>query len=217
MDEILLGVVSSILASALAVAGSWVFSTHIRRWPLALLSRLTGLGIRRVLPHQHMAAPHLAADLARARWVRVLAGRGNELTRDGFAPVWDAADGRLESIQVLLPDADLGPGSWLSRREAEMSRVDPGFSPGLLSQQVRINAAYIRQVARCRENISLRFYDLPNLHRVILTDDVAYLTMYRQDEHGRRSPCLIAHRPGLMYDYAHLLFSTAWNHSRPAE
>nr|WP_113702213.1 hypothetical protein [Nonomuraea lactucae] len=161
-----------------------------------------------------MAVPELAAELARARWVRVLAGRGNELTRDGFAAVWEGA-GRLESVQVLLPDAGLGPGSWLSVREAEMRRMDVGFSPGLLTEQVRVNAAYVSEVARRRENVSLRFYDLPNVHRIVVTDRVAYLTLYRQTEHGRNSPCVVARRPGLMYDYALLLFTTAWEHARP--
>ncbi|WP_433382485.1 hypothetical protein [Streptosporangium sp. CA-115845] len=73
------------------------------------------------------------------------------------------------------------------------------------------------EVAGHRENVSLRFYDLPNVHRVIITDNVAYLTIYRQAEHGRNSPCIVARSPGLMYDYALLLFGTAWEHSRPAE
>ncbi|MBB6345206.1 hypothetical protein FHU36_001715 [Nonomuraea muscovyensis] len=216
MDAFVLGVVSSLLATALTVAGGWAFSMRSRQWPVTLLSRLTGLGVHRVFPRQQLANQELTAELKRARWVRVLAGRGNELTRDGFAAVWEAAGRSLESVQILLPDADLGSDSWLARREAEMRRVDLGFSPGLLTEQVRINAAYVSEVARHRENVSLRFYDLPNLHRVVVTDNVAYLTMYRQAEHGRNSPCLLARRPGLMYDYALLLFTTAWDHSRPA-
>ncbi|WP_433496800.1 hypothetical protein ACQP1K_17600 [Sphaerimonospora sp. CA-214678] len=215
MDAFMLGVVSSLLATAITVVGGWLLSVRSRRWPVTVLSRLTGLGVRHVFPHQRQASQELAAELARARWVRVLAGRGNELTRDGFATLWQTPGSRLESVQVLLPDPDAGPGSWLSRRETEMRRVDLGFSPGILAEQVRINAAYVTEVARHREHVSLRFYDLPNLHRVIVTDNAAYLTMYRQSEHGRDSPCILAHRPGLMYDYALLLFTTAWEHSRP--
>ncbi|MEV0974494.1 hypothetical protein [Microtetraspora glauca] len=217
MDAFVLGVVSSLLATALTFAGGWILSMRSRQWPVALLSRLTGLGVRRVFSHQHLASQELADELARARWVRVLAGRGNELTRDGFAAVWEAVGRRLESVQILLPDADLGPDSWLARREAEMRRIDPGFSAGILAEQVRINAAYVGEVAQHREHVSLRFYDLPNAHRVIVTDNVAYLTFYRQNEHGRKSPCIVAQRPGLMYDYALLLFSTAWDNSRRAE
>ncbi|MFC4584797.1 hypothetical protein [Sphaerisporangium corydalis] len=215
MNEFTLGVVSSLLATALTVAAGWAFSMRSRQWPVALLSRLTGLGVRRVIPRQRLASRELTAELTRARWVRVLAGRGNELTRDGFAAVWEAAGRRLEFAQVLLPDPGLGPGSWLARREEEMARVDLGFSAGLLAEQVRVNAAYVSEVARHREQVALRFYDLPNLHRVVITDDVAYLTLYLRTEHGRNSPCVVARRPGLMYDYALQLFTTAWDHSRP--
>lgn len=217
MSEFMLGVVSSLLATALTIIGGWAFSLRSRRWPAFVLSRLTGLGVLHVLPRQQLAAQELAAELARARWVRVLAGRGNELTRDSFATVWEATGKRLESVQVLLPDTTTGYDSWLSRRESDLRRVDPGLSPGLLADQVRINATYVSEITRHRRPVSLRFYDLPNLHRLVITDNVAYLTMYRQAEHGRNSPCIVAHRPGVLYDYALLLFTTAWEHSRPAE
>jgi hypothetical protein len=217
MGEFMLGVVSSLLATALTVLGGWAFSLRARRWPAVLLSRLTGLGVLRALPRQQLATKELAADLARARWVRVLAGRGNELTRDSFASVWEAAGKRLESVQVLLPDTMTGHDSWLSQRESDIRRVDPGFSPGLLADQVRINATYVSEIRRHRQPVSLRFYNLPNLHRLVITDNVAYLTMYRQTEHGRNSPCIVACRPGVLYDHALLLFNTTWEHSRLAD
>lgn len=216
MSEFVLGVVSSLLAAALTVLGGWAFSPNSRRWPAVALSRLLGLGVVRVLPRQQLAARELAADLARARWVRVLAGRGNELTRDTFAQVWQAAGKGLDSVQVLLPDTMAGHDSWLSRRESDMRQVDLGFSAGLLADQVRVNATYVSEVRRRRELVSLRFYNLPNVHRLVITDDVAYLTMYRQTEHGRNSPCIVVHRPSVLYDHALLLFTTAWEHSRPA-
>ncbi|MET8008054.1 hypothetical protein [Nonomuraea glycinis] len=213
MGEFMLGVVSSLLATALTVLGGWACSLHARRWPAVLLSRITGLGVLRALPRQQLAGKEMAADLARARWVRVLAGRGNELTRDSFAPVWEAA----ESVQVLLPDTMSGHDSWLAQRASDIRRVDPGFSPGLLADQVRVNAAYVSEIRRHGQPVSLRYYNLPNLHRLVITDDVAYLTLYRQTEHGRNSPCIVAHRPGVLYDHALFLFTTTWEHSRPAD
>lgn len=116
-----------------------------------------------------------------------------------------------------MPNPSLGPDSWLARREADIQQVDPGIYPGLLAEQVRANASYVLTVARQRENVALRFYDLPNIYRVIVTDNVAYLTIYSNTEHGRNSPCIAARRPGLMYDLALLLFSTAWNHGQSAQ
>ncbi|MGI8335872.1 hypothetical protein ACRYCC_38500 [Actinomadura scrupuli] len=217
MEGFILGVVGSLAATALTVAGGWMFSQKVRQWPMAVLSRFTGLGVQRVYPQQRMANLDLPGELRRARWVNVLTGRGNELTRDGFSAVWAGVAGRVESVRVLLPDPGLGPDSWLSRREADMRRVELGIHSGLLADQVRANAAYIQEVARQRESVALRFYDLPNLYRVIITDNIAYLTIYGHAEHGRNSPCIVARRPGLMYDFAVQLFATAWKHGRPAD
>ncbi len=212
----MLGVASSLLATALAVFGGWIASIRSRQWMMILLSRLTGLGVWRVVARQHLGAQQMKAELARARWVCVLAGRGNELTRDTFASVWEDAGRRIESVQVLLPDCQRGPSSWLTQREADMRRIDPGFFRGLLAEQVRINAAYVREIAHQRHSIALRFYDLPNLHRLIITDRAAFLTIYWTSEHGRNCPTILARHPGLMYDYALLLFQTTWTHSQPA-
>ncbi|MDH2424993.1 hypothetical protein [Sphaerisporangium sp. TRM90804] len=217
MDDFTLGVLSSLFATVLTCAGGWMLARRPARWPLLLLSRLTGLGVERVYAHQRDSNHDLPADLARARWVKVLAGRGNEITRDGFVPVWHGAGNAVESVRILLPDPARGTGSWLATRADELRRVDRGFSFGLLAEQIAVNAAYILEVARQRDDVVLRFYNLPNLHRVILTDHIAYLTFYGQHEHGRNSPCLVARRPGLLYDYAALLFSTAWESGRPPE
>lgn len=58
-----------------------------------------------------------------ARWVKVMAGRGNELTRDSFQAVWDEADSRLESVQILLPNPDSGADSYLAHRESEIQKI----------------------------------------------------------------------------------------------
>jgi hypothetical protein len=215
VESFALAVASSLLVACLTVLCGRTASLHSRAWVI-LLSRLTGLGVWRVAPRQQHAARQIKAELARARWVCVLTGRGNELTRDTFAPVWEHAGQRIESVQILLPDSELGPSSWLSRREEDMRRIDPGFSRGLLTEQVRLNAAYIHEITRHRRAIEMRFYDLPNLHRLVITDQAAYLTIYSPTEHGRNCPTLLARRPGLMYDYALLLFQTAWTDSQPA-
>ncbi|MEU7940491.1 hypothetical protein [Microbispora bryophytorum] len=212
MGEFVIGVVSSLVATALAVVGGMALSPRVRSWPTLLLSKFTGLGISRVHPRQRVAAEDLTAELGKARWVQVLAGRGNELTRDGFVALWEDEGRRLEFVHVLLPDTNHPSASWLEWREDEIRRIDPGFSRGMLAEQVDINAGYIKEIAADRDNIELRRYNLPNLHRIVITDRVAFLTLYRRATHGRDSPCIVAPRPGMMYDYAVQLFSTAWDH-----
>lgn len=216
MASFVLDVTSSLVATFLTVAGGWAVSKRLRRWVKGLCSRLAGLPIRQVYQRQELASSDLANDIAEARWIRVLAGRGNELTRDSFKPVWAGTTPSQQVVQVLLPDMRPLPDSWLARREADIRRLDPGFSPGLLAEQVRTNATYVATAALRQGNVSLRFYNSPNVYRAIITDKVAYLTLYGDSAHGRHSPCIAARRPGLMYQLTLSLFTTAWEQSEAA-
>ncbi|MBB5773504.1 hypothetical protein [Nonomuraea jabiensis] len=211
MNDFTLGVISSMAATALSVAVGWILSARARDWAVATLSRYSGLGVRKLHHQQRRAADELAADLAKARWVAVLTGRGNELTRDTFAPIWSGAVRPLDAVRVLLPDPQ--PDSWLVRREESLRRFDRGLRPGMLLEQVRNNAEYVREVASHLDVVELRFYDLPNLYRIILTDEVAYITLYGDTEHGRNSPCVVAQRPGLLYGLALRIFTSTWEAS----
>jgi hypothetical protein len=217
MSGFLLGVLSSLVAALLIVAVGWLSSKRMRYWPLAILSAMTGLGILRSYPMQSQANLDLGADLATARWVKVLTGRGNELTRDSFRPLWNEAGSHLESIQILLPDPYAETGSYLADREAEIRKYDPGYELGLLGQQVRANIQYISTVARKQPNVELRVYNLPNVCRIVVTDQVAYLTTYRASDHGRNAPCTTYRYPGSMYEFASRMFSIAWRLALPAD
>ncbi|MCR3753739.1 hypothetical protein LX88_007749 [Lentzea californiensis] len=210
-----MGVVSSLAATALTVASGWVLSKRLRCVLTAMFSRLAGLPVRRVYERQELASPDLARDLANAQWIRVLTGRGNELTRDTFKPVWTGGMRPPQFIEVLLPDLRCGPDSWVARREEDVRRADPTFSTGFLAEQVRTNTHFVTAAARRHGNVALRFYDLPHTHRVIVTNEVAYLTLYGGSVHGRHSPCVAARRPGLVYDLALSLFNSAWEQSEP--
>ncbi len=210
-------VVSSLIATFVAVAGGWALSKRARRRLTAIFSWLAGLPIDHVYQRQELASADLAGDLTKARWIRVLAGRGNELTRDTFTSVWAGTARTQQMVQILLPDPRPGPNSWLTRREADVRRLDPGFSPGTLAQQVSTNAAYVAAAASRQGNVSMRFYNLPNQYRAIITDKVAYLTLYGGSAHGRHSPCIVARGPGLAYELALSLFTLAWQHSMTHE
>ena len=217
MGGFILGVASSLVAALLTVAAGWLISKRMRHWPLAILSAMTGLGIRRSYARQSQANLDLGADLAKARWVKVLAGRGNELTRDNFRPLWQEAGSRLESIQILLPDPCIEAGSYLADRESEIRKYDSGYEPGLLRQQVKSNIKYISTIASRRPNVELRLYNLPNICRIIVTDQVAYLTTYSASDHGRNAPCTVYRHPGSMYEFAARMFSIAWSQAIPAD
>ncbi|MCQ8836195.1 hypothetical protein [Streptomyces malaysiensis] len=165
--------------------------------------------------HQSSAEQDIASDLSRARWIKVLAGRGNVLTREIFSPLWS---GELspDSVQILLPDLSAREDSWLDRRSYDVCRFDPGFTPELLRSQVRTNMNYLAHAARAQHNFALHSFNLPNTCRVIATDRVAYVTFYSNSAHGRNSPCLYARAPGLLYSIALQQFDAAWTDSAPA-
>ncbi|GAA0983043.1 MULTISPECIES: hypothetical protein [Nocardiopsidaceae] len=248
MTEFMLGVTSSLAATAVTVGLGGLLSRRLRWWLLAAVARLSGLGVLRVHRHQDDARAELSGEISRARWLRVMVGRGNELTRDGFAPLWNGGGRPPDFVRVLLPDpgsdrssptaspeaegegpaglpagsragsapgrAPGGGGSWLERREEELISLDPGFGRGLLTEQVLANFHYLSEATRDRKNTEIRFYDLPNLYRVIATDNLVFLTLYQGDAHGRHSPCVVAHRSGALYDFALRIFDTAWESAR---
>lgn len=214
MTAFLLGVLSSLAASALMFALGLLHGSRPLWWLIAACSRLTGTGLGRVYRHQSSAEGDIARDLGRARWIKVLAGRGNVLTREVFSPLWS---GELspESVQVLLPDT-LAPGvSWLDRRAHDLRVFDPGYTADLLKNQVQANMNYLRQVTRTQPHVEIRSFNLPNSCRVIATDRAAYLTFYNSSSHGRNSPCMYATAPGLLYSIALQQFEMAWVNSSP--
>lgn len=215
MTGFVLGVLSSLVATVLTLAGGWLGSKRLRHWQVRVLSRLTGVGVQRSYASQKLANADLDADLAKARWVKVLAGRGNELTRDSFQGIWQGSEQRLESVQILLPDPGKRGTSYLSIRDAETRSFDSGFRPGLLAQQVKANIDYIKTVESAHGNIELRLFDFQNICRIIITDQIAYFTVYPSADHGRNGPCLVFSHPGILYEFALRMFSVTWDRAAP--
>lgn len=215
MKELIIGVISSLVATVLTVTAGWFGWSWPRRLLLRLLARMSGTGIERSYPQQKIANADLEGDLRKARWVRVLAGRGNELTRDSFQALWQPGHARLESVQILLPDpAD--PGGWLGVRENEMRQADHGFEAGLLAKQVSANVDYVSAIAAGNAAVSLRLFDAPNDCRIIATDQVVYFTPYMAAVHGRNSPCLVFRNGGVMYEHALQIFTRLWQRAAPS-
>ncbi|WP_329271647.1 hypothetical protein [Streptomyces pseudovenezuelae] len=215
MNAFLLGVLSSLATSALLLALSLLHAARPLWWLTAACSWFNGTGLHRVYRRQASAERTMRQDLARAQWVKVIAGRGNILTREAFAPLWSNTISPA-SVQILLPDPDTPNDSWLDRRSHNVARFDPGFTPDLLRSQVRANIDYLTQAAQTHTGIWLRRYNLPHTCRIIATDKVAYLTFYSDNAHGRNSPCLYARAPGLLYTIALQQFDTAWANSTEA-
>ncbi|GAA3009558.1 hypothetical protein [Streptosporangium longisporum] len=213
MRELIIGVVSSLIATGLTVTAGWFGLSWPRKLLLRLSSRVSGLGVVRAYKKQSAANNDLAADLRSARWIKALVGRGNELTRDSFQDVWRQRHTRLRSVHILLPDpAD--PGGWLRSREEEMRPVDPGFEPGLLAKQVSANVDYLSAVISANPKVEMRLFDAPHTCRAIITDRFAYFTPYLTGTHGRNSPCFVFGNGSVMYDHLLRTFENLWGAGR---
>ncbi|QHF93818.1 hypothetical protein DEH18_07995 [Streptomyces sp. NHF165] len=214
MTAFLLGVLSSLAASGVLLVLGFLRGSRPLWWLVAACSWCTGTGLGRVYRRQSSAERDIARELGRARWIKVLAGRGNVLTREAFSALW-SGELPLESVQILLPDPRIRADSWLDRRSHDVCRFDPGFTPDLLRSQVRTNFDYLEHAARAQRNVELHSFNLPNTCRIIATDRAAYITFYSSSAHGRNSPCLYARAPGLLYSFALQQFGSAWSDSSP--
>ncbi|MFI5911390.1 hypothetical protein [Dactylosporangium sp. NPDC051541] len=214
--EFVWGVLSSLAASLLVAGIAWLASKRLRQRMITWLARLNGTGVTHTYPRQSEANAVLAADLRQAKWVRVFASRGNELTRDSFVHLWNRRAGTVP-VEILLPNALSAPDSWLVQREQEVGEHDLAFRTGLLGRQVQANLDYLRAHVGGRPEVEVRLYDFPHLARVIATDRVAYLTTYSAREHGRNSPCVVFQNPSPMYDFCLRIFDLAWSRASAAD
>lgn len=205
------GVVSSLVASILLLFVGWFGSNRLRTVLTRILTRMTGADIERVFASQRDASAAVSAALDNAREVYVFAGRGNELTRPAFEVIWNGQGSKLRKVQIILPNpAKDGPNSWLSDREQETASHDKGYGTGLISQQIKSNLVYIGRKAEGVPAIEIRLCDFPNLCRIVMTDRVAFLTVYNDINHGSASRCLMLRNGGPMFDFCKRIFDKAW-------
>ncbi|WP_233512359.1 hypothetical protein, partial [Micromonospora deserti] len=173
------------------------------------LGRMAGVGAIRMYPTQAAAAKDVAAAVLGARWVSILAARGNELVSGNLDGLWDKVAAK-ERVSIVLPDfTRTDSPSWLTHHEEEAARYDPGFGGNLLAEQVKSNSEYLRKRTRGRTNVHLVNVDFPTVGRLVITDRIAFITLYSESSHGRDAPCLAASPSSPFYHFAVRLFSMA--------
>jgi hypothetical protein len=214
MTTFLIGIASAVVAAFIVLGTTALFSWRVRWLIVVVLGRIVGIDIERVFSTQTAASTLLITELRKARWVKFMAGRGNELTRSTCGVLWDPDNGRLRSAKILLPDPELSdPGSWLADRESEAARHDKGYGRGLIADQTRANIRFI--IEHNRETVELRLFDFPHIARIVATDRVVFFTPYSDAEHGSSGTCIVFRGPGSMYDFFVRLFDKVWSTSRP--
>jgi hypothetical protein len=187
------------------------------RWVLTgILGRLLDVDIDAVFTDKRAAEADVRKELARAREIAIFTGRGNELQRDTFDPVFlHRPAAKALRVRILLPRTDgSGEFDWTQQREEELSKFDRAFARhGLLKDQIETTARFLEgYVSTAR--VELRRFNCPHIGRIILTDRCAFFTPYRHDSHGR--DCAVyKYRRGDLYENYTRLYEQLWMASDP--
>jgi hypothetical protein len=212
MTQFVLSILASIVAGIIIVAVAGFVSTRARRLFTALTTRWLNLDIEYVFEDKDASQPDIHAELKRATTISILAGRGSELQRETFSPIFLHPTGRRRpTVRILLPDTNLKEGEydWTMQRERELAVFDPAYGSGLLRQLVEVNVRFLAQHISTG-SCELRRFNIPHIGRIVATERYIYYTPYRTDVPGRDSKVYKFIRGGEMYDNLHRLFEQLW-------
>jgi hypothetical protein len=211
MTGFIASVAASLVAGILLLVIT-AFTSQRARWILTgLLGRLLGVDVEVVFSDKTAAQADVRHEITRAHDVAILTGRGSELQRDTFDPLFlHRPAARNVRIRILLPKTAVAPGEhdWTLQRETELARFDSAFGKGLLGEQIEANLRFFQEYVASGK-VELRRFQYPHIGRIVLTDRCAYYTPYRADSHGRDCPVYKLRR-GDLYDNLERLFDQLW-------
>ena len=101
-----------------------------------ILGRLLDIDIDGVFSDKRTAEVDVRKELGRAREIAIFTGRGNELQRYTFDPIFlHRPATKPLRIRVLLPRTDASDYDWTRQREEELAEFDHAFGrQGLLRE-----------------------------------------------------------------------------------
>ena len=205
-----LGIAGSLVAGVVLVLGAGLLS-KTARWVLtATLGRLLNIDTEYVFANGHAVSKDVQMEVDRAEFVDLLTGRGAELGEDTFKPLFTSS-ARKRRARILLPMPRLtGAGiDWTALRDKEIGVFEQSYGRGLLAQQIEIVAASLEPYVR-NGTIEMRYFQMPHIGRILLTDRCAYFTPYRTDAHARDTRVTKYRRGGDTYDWLSHLFNQMW-------
>lgn len=211
MESFWINVLASVISSSAILAVTAVLSRRARWVLTGILGRLLAVDIEGVFSDKRAAEADVRTELARSREVAIFTGRGNELQRDTFEPIFLGRPASTpRRVRVLLPCTEATvPSDWTQQRENKLAAFDPAFGkPGLLRDQIETNARFLSRYVDA--GVELRRFSCPHIGRLVITDRFAYFTPYRDDAHVRGCP-VYKFRRGDLYDNFSRLFEQLWD------
>ncbi|MGD9693618.1 MAG: hypothetical protein AB7G17_07335 [Phycisphaerales bacterium] len=217
MFEFVIGVISSVAASAIMLACVTLFSDRAKWFLLGLTDRFTGLGLVKFFRNDEAAEGDLAESIRTARFIKIFCSRGMFLERAQYSEALRRAGEKYESIRILLPClscAKEGP-DWTGINEKELGKLQPEFGSGIFRKQIE-HAYDLLAHYRDKPKLQVRPYNLPHLGKVIITDRVAYVTFYTSDTRASQSCVYKFAADGVLFRWAERVFDLAWENA-PAD
>jgi hypothetical protein len=211
MESLFSNIAAGLITAFILFVAGGLLSRRFRSLAIALLGILVESDVVEIFPTQRAASADISRSLARASRVCVLTGRGGELQRETFAPLWDSTKGHTRTVMILLPATQpKDHANWVGDRESEIATFDSAYrKPGVLTSQIEAATAFVESHSD-GQGTQLRRYNAPHLGRIILTEDYAYLTPYRADQHGRDSPTIKYRAGGHTFRFLQRMFDKYW-------
>jgi len=190
INQLLLGILSSIVGSAIIVVITGLISKKAKWILVGILSRIVDSDLDFVFLNKKGAEEDLKYEINRAKKVLILAGRGNELNRSTFSKLFSEDPNGLEKdVRILLPAIkNLGDEKdWTDQREKEVAIFDISYqNEGILKKQIETNIDFVNH-HKNKGILNWGLFNIPHIGRIIITDKVAYYTPYEATAHGRDS------------------------------
>jgi hypothetical protein len=120
MTSFLVGVVSSLVASAMLFSLTYIWSAKFRETVIGFVLRGSRGIVARQWPNRRAGEATFVAELRRAQWMKFFGSRGLGFQTDLFESIMVARPANLStSVRVLLPDTlDKDSLYWIRRAPA---------------------------------------------------------------------------------------------------
>jgi hypothetical protein len=217
MAAFVVGVVSSLVASAIILTLTYAWSARFRETVIGFILRGSRGSVARQWPNRRAGQATFVAELRRAKWMKFLGSRGLDFQTDLFASIMVARPANLStSVRILLPDTlDEGSLYWIRQREAELARFDKSFSGELLRDQIEASVKAIEGYS-FSGMLELRRHKLPHFGRVVITDNAIFVIGFTASTHGYQDAMAMYDYHSPVYTAFNRLFDITWDSLSPA-
>jgi hypothetical protein len=217
MASFLVGVVSSLVASAILLSLTYIWSAKFREAVIGFILRGSRGIVARQWPNRRAGEATFVAELRRAQWMKFFGSRGLGFQTDLFESIMVARPANSStSVRVLLPDTlDEDSLYWIRQREAELAKFDRSFSGDLLRDQIEATVKAIEGYSQSGM-LELRRHRLPHFGRVVITDNVIFVVGFTARTHGYQDPMAMYDYQSPVYVALNRLFDITWDSLSPA-